>query len=359
MYIMRTQVITHSIKINNLGRVLFLLFLALFLYSEANSQTLEIGTSQSCPSDIASVSINISNTTNVGAITLYIGYDTTMVDSIYLANINPLVSSAMFNDMTSGVGGPRLGILAISWYASAPGINFTTAVLADIKLKVLGGSCPLTFTNSCEIADYNAQPINVNYINGNLSVPYNPILTLQPLPLSINTTDNGFYTITATNYDSIRWQIKQAGEWLDVQNNSVFQGFNNDTLFVNHPTTNLDGVYFRCAVSNLCSTINSDSAVLLIADLSGNNNDLSFANIYPNPFSNHISIDFSQSSFVEKINIYQIDGKYVKSIIKNEYVSHLYISNVKELKKGTYLLELISTPQNGNKLNAIYKLIKN
>ena len=359
MYIMRTQVITHSIKTNSLGRVLFVLFFALFLYSQANSQTLEIGTAQSCPGSIATVSLNISNTTNVGAITLYIDYDTTMVDTIYLANINPLISSAMFNDMTSGVGGPRLGILAISWYASAPGVNFTTAVLADIKMKVLGGSCPLTFSTSCEIADYTAQTINVNYINGNLSVPYNPIFTFQPLPLSINTTDNGFYTITATNYDSIRWQIKQSGEWLDVQNNSVFQGFNNDTLFVNHPTTNLDGVYLRCTVSNICSTTNSDSAVLLIADLSGNNNELSFANIYPNPFSNHISIDFSQSSFIEKINIYQIDGKYVKSIIKKDYVSHLYISNLKELKKGTYFLEIISSPNNDNKLNAIYKLIKN
>ncbi len=356
---MRIQVITHSIKTNRFGRVLFVLFFTLFLYFQGNTQTLQIGTTQSCPGDIASVSLNISNTTNVGAITLYINYDTTMVDTIYLANINPLVSSAMFNDMTSGVGGPRLGMLAISWFASSSGVNFTSDVLAEIKMKVLGGSCPLIFDNGCEIADYSAQTINVNYINGNLSVPYNPVFTLHPLPLSINTTDNGFYTIAAANFDSIRWQIKQGGEWLDVVNNSVFQGFNNDTLFVNHPTTNLDGVYLRCTVSNLCSTFTSDSAILHIADLSGNNNELSLANIYPNPFSNYILIDFSQSSFIEKINIFQIDGKHVISFIKNDYFSHLYISNLKELKKGAYFFEIISRPKNDNNHIAVYKLIKN
>ncbi len=331
----------------------------IFLCNQGKSQTLQIDNVQACLGDTASISINMSSIDTVGAITLFIEYDTTMLNFIDLTNINPLASGILFNDMRVGVTGPRLGKVAISWVASGSGVNFSAGIFAVLKFEVLAGNCPLNFSNNCEIVNYSAQIINVNYTNGNLTVPTVPVITTQPSQLSLNTSQNGFYTISATNTDSIQWQINQGSGWVNIQNDTVFQGFNKDTLFVSQPTQTLDGAYFRCILSNLCLSAQSDSVILNVTNVSVSDNKTIHYKISPNPFYDYISIDFPNMTFIEEINIFQVDGKFVKQITEKEQSTHLFITQLNELKKGIYFFEVVSKNKEGVKERKIHKLIKN
>jgi hypothetical protein len=332
----------------------------LFFCNYGKTQTLSIDSVKACIGDTASLPIKMSMIDSAGAITLFIGYDTTMLDFINLTNINPIATGVIFNDMRAGAGnGPRLGKIAISWVANGPGIIFNAGTFAVLKFKVLSGNCPINFLNTCEIVNYNAQTLNINYINGSLIIPGMPVITTQPVQLSINTTQNGIYTVNTLNGDSIRWQINQGNGWIYLQNTSVFNGYNNDTLIVNHPGLSLNGSYIRCLISNLCYTKFSDSVILNVTELSVNKNTIFGCKIYPNPFSEIISLDFPHSSFIEEIKVYQIDGKLIKKIPINKQLNHITIHQLNELEKGIYFFEVNSINNKGSKTKNSYKLVKN
>lgn len=241
-------------------KIAFLSFL-IFLCNQGKTQTLQIDDVQACVGDTASISINMSAIDSVGAITLYIGYDTTKLNFIDSANVNPLATGILIN-----VGNARLGKIVISWTANGgAGVNFNAGIFVVFKFKVLTRNCPIVFLTDCEIANYNAQIINTTYINGSLT----------------------------------------------------------------------------------------------IVGLSEENNNSTASKIFPNPFSEYISIDFQNTTFVEEINIFQIDGKLHKQIIKKEQITHLSITQLNELEKGIYFIEIISKNKEGIKERKINKLTKN
>lgn len=338
---------------------LFVFSFIVFLSGQVKTQTISLDSVQACIGDTAGISIKIPPIDSAGAITLFISYDTIKLNFIDLTNITPLATGTIFNDMhTGGITGPRLGKIAISWVANGPGVNFSAGVFAILKFKVISGSSDVNFLNSCEIVNYSAQTLNFTYINGSLSVPTIPVISTQPMPLSISTTQTGVFIVNKINADSISWQMKQGNVWISIQNNNTFQGVNRDSLYISHPGINLNGVYFRCIVRNLCSFLLSDS-VLLNVELAVNNIELQGFKYYPDPFCDNISLDFPSLSFLEKINIFQIDGKIVKKIIINDQSTHFYIPQLENLEKGCYFIEFISGNKDQFKIRKTFKMIKN
>ncbi len=332
----------------------------IFLSFQGKTQTLQIGDFQSCVGDTVSFPINISNVDTVGAITLYIGYDTTMLNFVNLTNINPLASGTLFNDVRSGINGPRLGKIAISWTANSSGVNFISGVYAVLKFKViLAGNCPIHFLNNCEIVNYSAQLMNINYTNGSLTVPAIPVILNQPSQLSLTSSQNGFFIINSTNAFNIQWEIKQGNTWSNIINNTTFQGFNKDTLFVSHPIQSLNGSYIRCRLSNYCFSALSDSVFLNVIASSIDDYVESGFEIYPNPFSNYFSMNALHSTYIEEINIFQLDGRMVQQIALNCQTTSFLVTLPKELKKGYYFIEIVSINNKGIKVRSINKLIKN
>ncbi|MEI6694997.1 MAG: cohesin domain-containing protein [Bacteroidota bacterium] len=332
----------------------------ILLFCQAKTQSIQIGNVQSCVGDTVSFPINISNIDTVGAITLYIGYDTTLLNFINLTNINPLASGTLFNDVRSGINGPRLGKIAISWTANSSGVNFISGVFAILKFKViLAGNCPIPFLNNCEIVNYSAQLININYTNGSLAVASMPVILNQPSQLSLTSSQNGFFNVNVTNAYNIQWEIKQGNTWTNIINNTTFQGYDKDTLFVSHPIQSLNGSYVRCRLSNNCFSALSDSVVLNVITSSIEDYEVLDFKIYPNPFCDNISLDALHSVFVEEINIFQLDGRLVQKIAKNCQTTSFLVTPLKELKKGCYFIEIVSKNKEGVRFSSINKLIKN
>ena len=150
-------------------KIIFFIILVC-LYNQGTAQNLQIDNVQANLGDTASVPINISNIDSLGSITLFISYDTTKVNFINYSNLNPHITGVMINDMHNLSNNARLGKIAISW-SDINSISFNTEIFVVFHFKVLVGNyCPLIFLPDCELANYNGQIININYINGGISV---------------------------------------------------------------------------------------------------------------------------------------------------------------------------------------------
>lgn len=336
---------------------LYIIFILSFLLFsiDCKSQSMQISDIQACSNDTSDISINMSTLNNLGAITLYISYDTTKLKFINLININPLASGTIFNDMHSGTGnsGQLLGKIAVSWVTSSSAVNFPQGVFAKLKFKILGGNSSLNFLNNCEIADYQSQIINTAFINGNITVPQTPAVLIQPSYNIVN-SQLAMVFVSEQFSSTIVWQMKYGNQWSDIQNNSDFQGIDNDTLIINNINAIQNGTYFRCRLSNFCALVYSDSISLITTTASnGHNNEIL---VYPNPFKNIIYLKNIDFEMVEEIRLIQTDGKLLRKIKNFENDQVISINNLNVISKGSYFVEILLKDKSRR---LIAKLIKN
>jgi|GEM_PF-5554184 len=134
----------------------------------AHAQTVQVGTVTGTPGQQVLVPLNFTNLNNVGAITLYITYDASVVTFVDITNIIPQAAGILANGMTNPT---RVGL---SWIATSGGVNFPNGKCLDIRFTYLGGSVPFNFTTACEIVDWDGYPIAVTYVNGAISPDSGP-----------------------------------------------------------------------------------------------------------------------------------------------------------------------------------------
>ena len=78
--------------------IIFTGFFALISFlSYAQSISLSLGSAQTCPGDLTLVPLNVTNLNNIGAITLYIAYDTAVLKYEGHTNAHPQFSGIMSN----------------------------------------------------------------------------------------------------------------------------------------------------------------------------------------------------------------------------------------------------------------------
>jgi len=107
--------------------------------------------------------VNFASLTNVGAITLFITYDESVLTFTGLTNLIPEAAGTLANAMT---GPTRVGI---SWVAASQGVNFPDGKAFDIQFSYIQGACNLSFTTACEVVDWDGYPINITYVNGSIT----------------------------------------------------------------------------------------------------------------------------------------------------------------------------------------------
>lgn len=318
------------------------------------SQSMQMNNLQACTGDTVNVNISMSNLDSIGAITLYIAYDTTKLKFINLVNINSLATGTMFNNMHSG--SQLIGKIAISWVTTSGSVNFPQGIFGVLKFKVIGGSSGLQFLSSCEIAKYSSDIITVNYTNGNINIPQDPIVTIQPA-LNIINFQNANISLSTQNAVTKIWQKKSGNNWVDIQNSNDFQGVNSDTLIINHLNTITTLTNFRCKLSNSCKNIYSDSISVISNGI--HTEKLNNIEVFPNPFTDYIYVNQLYTSKISKIRILQIDGKIIKEIDNLNKFNTLYINNLNNLSKGFYFIEIDFMTSDNIKDKQVYKLLKN
>ena len=250
----------------NIG-LLVMVFCSLLMWgfiSHAQTLTLELGNASACQDEGVSIPISVSNFNNIGAITLFVEYDPSRLEFDTVSNLNILLASMVYNDIKDSTGQCSIGRFALSWNAFTSPVNFGNSDLINLDFIFKGPASDLIFDNACEVADYDANILTVSYSNA--TVDFIDTVEVYSQPDDIVVVDNvtvPYFSTWANNATSYLWQMRINGNWMDVVDNSVFNGSSTQMLQLFNPGPDLHGTYFRCFIEG-CNSTYSDSVLLSV-----------------------------------------------------------------------------------------------
>ncbi len=210
--------------------------------SQGQPASLSLGSSNACPGQLIDIPLNATNLNNIGAITLYIGYDTAVLKYEGHANAHPQFAGIMSNAVV--VPAPQV---SIAWSSITPG-NLPNGKLLDLQFTHKLNSCAVNFRPGGEIVTVNLINVPFTTSNGMVSqLP--PFITSQPQNTTVPAGTNAIFTIIANQVDNYQWQQNDGLEWIDLQNSAVYQNVNGPQLTVTGVTIALNNFKYRCRIS--------------------------------------------------------------------------------------------------------------
>lgn len=245
--------------------IIFTAFFALISFlSYAQSISLSLGSAQTCPGDLTLVPLNVTNLNNIGAITLYIAYDTAVLKYEGHTNAHPQFSGIMSNAVVQ----PEPMVI-IAWSNTA-GSNLSNGTLLDLKFTHKLNSCPLVFKPGGEIVTVNLVKMPFTPNNGMISqLP--PHIVSQPQNTTVPAGTNAIFTLVANEVDTYQWQQNNGLEWIDLQNSAIYQNVNGPQLIIAGASYSFNGYKFRCRISKVeyCDYYSKEAMLNIIPGGSG------------------------------------------------------------------------------------------
>lgn len=226
--------------------------------------TLTIGSATACPTQIVSVPLNATNLSSVGAITLYIGYDTAAVS--YEGHIN---THAQFPGLMSNATLTPVPQIIIAWNSLTPG-NLPSGKLLDLQFKIKRNSSPLNFRPGGEIVASNLVNIPFTATNGFVGqLP--PYITSHPQNTTVPAATNAIFTLVASDVDTYQWQQNNGLEWTNLQSTPTYQNVNGPQLTIVGTPFSLNNFKYRCQVTKTgaCSMFSNPAVLTVIPGGSG------------------------------------------------------------------------------------------
>ena len=193
--------------------ILFIISIVCSVFVYGQTTSISIGNVTANPGEEINVPIEVSDLTDVGAITLYISYDPAVLVFQGLNNVHPEVSGMGGNAMTNP---DRIGIV---W--TAPGFppdyaNISSGKMLDLNFVYIGGTCDLVFLSGCDLTDSNLDPIVVNYSDG----------SVEPSSQTVTATIG---SVTASPGEEVLVPV-DVTDFLDVGAITFFIGYDENVL---------------------------------------------------------------------------------------------------------------------------------
>jgi len=277
-----------------MNKVKVILLIILFVAARAYSQgaTATLGTVIACPADTILVPVNVTNFTNIAAITLFVSYNGSVLSFQGLSNVHPSLSGISSNAMTTPV--VQVGI---AWSSIIP-FTVVSGKLFDLKFVLTGGNCSMSITNETEIVDNNLNIISFTRYSGNVTQNSTPVILSQPQDLNVKAGDDATFYVSVTGATSYQWLVSSDGgnTWTNVLNISPYSGSNNNVLHISLVTAGFNNRKYRCKANGICSAY-SNSATLTVDTVTAIDpvieNGIILGRNYPNPCNDYTCIDYS------------------------------------------------------------------
>ncbi|HHN48472.1 MAG TPA: hypothetical protein ENN08_06030, partial [Bacteroidales bacterium] len=232
--------------------------------SMAQTATLSLSSVTACSGDTVMVSLNATNLFNVGAITLYIGYDTAVLKYHGQANVHPNFPGLLTNAVTTPL--PQVNV---AWNSLNPG-NLESGKLVDLKFIHKNNSSPVFFRPGGEIVTINLIPIMFSTEDGMVNqLP--PYITAQPQNTIVHEGHNAIFTVVALQADNYQWQQFNGLVWTDLQNTAVYQNVNGPQLTIVGVSIGLNNYKYRCRLTatGMCQIYSNAALLNVIPGSSG------------------------------------------------------------------------------------------
>ena len=240
--------------------ILFIIAWPVLLHSQTINTT--AGTVSNCPGDIV-VPVNVTNCNGVGAISLVLQFNTSVLTFLNYENLNPEISTGF---LIVNNAGDRI---IMSW-ANTAAANIGNGKLMDLRFSGITGNSNLTWdtqiSGNCEYSDINGNILPSSYTNGTTTVYQVPLITSQPMDKSVLEYQNAQFNVGAIATGiQYKWfgSYNSGSTWVELTNSSLYSGVTTATLTVYNTQLTYDGFLYRCEVSGTCSPMAVTNAAML------------------------------------------------------------------------------------------------
>jgi len=256
-----------------------------------SAQTLTINVAEVCAEQEVLLPVTAASMLNVGAITLFIGFDTTKLTFISIENIDPQLSGMSTNMMTVP------SQLAFAW-SSTSAINFDDGKMFDLKFMSNGQTTPVYFNPGCEIADPAGIIIPVVLTNGSVNSDI-PEISGQPADTTVTEGGQAHFSVISTNTVSYSWNesLDNGNSWHPLEDGGIYSGTHTGTISISPVPLLFNNNQYQCIMLSENCMAKSGSATLyvqeLISSVSGINPEKNSFFISRVPFSDDVRIDYT------------------------------------------------------------------
>ncbi len=230
----------------------------------ANAQTINTAAPAvtNCPGTVV-VPLNVTNCNGVGAISLVLTFDNTVLTFLDYQNLNAALSGGSLVVNNAG------NKVYISW-ARSTAASVGNGVLLDLRFTGITGTAYLNWDNltsgNCEYADVNGAVLPSSYTNGTATVRQIPVIGTQPVDKVVLVGQNTSFSVSASGTGlEYLWQVSTDGGniWADLTNAAPYSGVTTATLSVTSATLSLNGYKYRCRLTGTCPPVINTNVVLL------------------------------------------------------------------------------------------------
>ena len=219
------------------------------------------GTASSCPETTFGIPVSVTNCNNVGAISLALSYNTSLVTYSGYENVHTNLSSGMMEINEEN------GVVYFTWVASGSPLTIGDVILFELKFESQSGNSSFTWnTVDCEYSTPTGRVFPTSFTSGSATVYAVPSITSQPVNHTIDEGTNTTFGISATGHGlSYQWQVSTDGgeQWNNVSSGTHYSNVTTATLNVLSATTDMDGYCYRCKVTGTCDPAAYSNAGLL------------------------------------------------------------------------------------------------
>lgn len=236
--------------------IVSLLFVLLGETARAQDASVFISPLTACPGADVAVRVEAANLFDVGAITLFIAYDTSAVEYVALNNVHPQLGGLLYNHLLA----PQ-PMVAVSW-ASVASVNIAAGKLFDIQYHYKNGQGAFTFLPDCEISTTGLVVLEVDYSGGTIQPSI--VILNQPSDQLVYEGGPAGFTVGSSSAVVYQWQrsTDQGTTFFDVGETANFSGADSQTLAIATANLSMSGNLFRCRLTGAGCTVYSREALL-------------------------------------------------------------------------------------------------
>lgn len=121
----------------------------------------------------------------------------------------------------------------------------------------------------------NQQKIGTGFINTiSIQKKKPPIIITNPVQQNVCFQDSAEFSVIASSQTVLKyqWQVNKGNGYIDISNSNFYNGALSSKLKIFSTDTSWNNFKYRCIVSNISGSVNSDSAILLVKNKSKINN---------------------------------------------------------------------------------------
>lgn len=292
--------------------IVLLLSVALVASTTAQAPSLTIGSVQACAAPEVLVPVTGAALQNIGAITLFIAFDSTQLTYKSIDNIDPQLEGIIYSLSSVPF---RLGIV---WSGIVPA-QFMTKKLFDIRFAYHGNASNVSFLGDCEVSDMQLQILNIAFNNGMVNQGA-PQVTLQPKDTIVQPWARASFHTDASGATEYLWTAStdHGQTWSALADNEIYQGAHSGQLTLAYAPPSFDQYRYACLVSSQNCTILSGFATLTVDTLASVRGLLQSdlpVTISPNPATDFSMIEYSLPGrgFV-KLDVLDLTGNLVAGL---------------------------------------------